>query len=317
MDHFPRIGIIGIGAMGCLFAARLSPLASVTLLGHWPAQLQAVRHAGLALITPEGETVHRRVPAVESTTAEAPVDLALILVKSHQTTTAAEAARLWLAPAGIAITLQNGLGNREILAAALGPGRVGLGITTEGATIVRPGVVRHAGRGMTHLAAPAGAATTPLVAALAALLRQAGFTTHLVEHVDSLVWGKLAVNAGINPLTALLNVPNGYLAQDPRARRIMMAAAAETAAVAAAQGIPLPYASAPQRALAVAQATAANHSSMLQDVRQGRPTEIEAICGAIARVGQQWSVPTPVNAALWRLVKALENSKINGLSHIA
>ena len=167
------------------------------------------------------------------------------------------------------------------------------------------------------LAARQGADLLPLVAALAALLRQAGFTTHLVEHVDSLVWGKLAVNAGINPLTALLNVPNGYLAQDPRARRIMMAAAAETAAVAAAQGIPLPYASAPQRALAVAQATAANHSSMLQDVRQGRPTEIEAICGAIARVGQQWSVPTPVNTALWRLVKALENSKIDGLSHIA
>ena len=106
----------------------------------------------------------------------------------------------------------------------------------------------------------------------------------------------------INPLTALLRVPNGALLERPAARGLMRALAEETAAVAAAKGIhvPQPVGSAEN----VARRTATNHSSMYQDVQRGAPTEIDAICGAIVQIGEQLGVPVPVNRVMWKLVKA-------------
>ena len=142
-----------------------------------------------------------------------------------------------------------------------------------------------------------------------ALLQQAGFAAEVAENVDSLVWGKLVINTGINPLTAVLNVPNGYLAEQEAARRVMIAAAQETAAVAAAQGIQLPYPDAAERVLAVAQATAQNRSSMLQDLDRGSRTEIDAICGTVVKIGEAVGVETAVNQQLCAWVKQLESGQ--------
>jgi 2-dehydropantoate 2-reductase len=289
--------VIGIGALGCLFAGRLSPHAAVTMLGHWPEQVQALRAKGLTMIDPAGETSMIPVRVVTKPAGLPPADLALVLVKSYQTARAAAQAATVLGEKGVALTLQNGIGNQETLAAAVGAGRAFVGTTSEGANIVRPGVVRHAGYGETYLG---GAA----MQRVAGLFQAAGFRTELVDNVDGLLWGKLAVNAGINPLTALLRVPNGYLAENPAAQALMVAAAQETAAVAQAQGISLPYADAGQQALNVAQATAANQSSMLQDVQNGRQTEIEAITGAVVHAGRAAGVPTPVNSLLLQMAKA-------------
>ncbi len=299
-----NVAIIGVGAMGCLFGTFLSPLANVTLLGHWPEQIAALSHDGLALIGVDGRSTHHSIHATNDPTAVPPADLALILVKSRQTEQAAQLARQILVPNGLALTLQNGLGNLEKVTAVLGPTHTALGVTAQGATLLQPGTVRHAGHGPTHLA------TTPQteerLTAVANLFNQAGITTHLVDKVDSLVWGKLAVNCGINPLTALLGVPNGFLAENEVAKQVMMAAARETAVVAQALSITLPYPDAGRRALEVAQATAANHSSMLQDILRGAPTEIEAICGAVVRNGRRIGVPTPVNSELLRMIKLKE-----------
>jgi 2-dehydropantoate 2-reductase len=118
----------------------------------------------------------------------------------------------------------------------------------------------------------------------------------------------LAINAAINPLTALLDVPNGELLLSPHALAIMTEAAGETAAVAEARGIRLPYDDPGAAAAEVAGRTASNHSSMLQDIRRGAPTEIDAICGAIANEGESLGVWTPVNRVLWHLVRALASS---------
>lgn len=299
-----NVTIVGVGAMGCLFGAFLSPLAQVTLLGHWPEQIAALARDGLTLDGVDGRSNHHPIQATNDPTTVPPADLALILVKSRQTEQAAALAQQVLAPDGIALTLQNGLGNLEKLAAVLGPNHAALGTTSQGATLLEPGTVRHAGHGPTHLA------TTPQtreqLTAVAHLFNQAGFTTHLVDNVDSLVWGKLAVNCGINPLTALLGVPNGFLAANEPARQVMMAAARETAVVAQTLGITLPYPDAGRRALEVAQATAANHSSMLQDIVRGAPTEIEAICGAVVENGRRIGIPTPINSELLRMVKLKE-----------
>jgi 2-dehydropantoate 2-reductase len=251
--------------------------ADVVLIGRWPEQVAALRRDGLTLIQPDGRRQQQPLSVATSTDGVDGVDLALLLVKSHQTARAAQQAAAVLAPGGLVLTLQNGLGNRELIAAVVGEARVALGVTTQGAAMVRPGVVRRAGYGQTHLGAPPHLEHS--LTAVAHLLTGAGLETHLAGNVDSLIWGKLAVNAAINPLTALLDVPNGFLVENEAARAIMAAAAQEVAAVAQAGNVALPYPDAARQALLVATTTAANDSSMLQDLRRGAPTEIDAING--------------------------------------
>lgn len=299
-----RVAIVGIGAMGCLFGAKLSQVAEVTLIGHWPAQLKALREDGLRFIQPDGRSQTIQLAVTNHPETAAPADLALILVKSRQTAQAAEIAKQLLHSDGLALTLQNGLGNLEKLTAVLSHRQTNLGITSEGATLLAPGSVRHAGAGQTYIAQQPDAAVP--AQEITALFQRAGLQTSLAADVTGLIWGKLAVNAGINPLTAILQVANGFLAENKAARRLMQQAAAEVAQVAAAQHIQLPFADVGAEALRVAQATANNHSSMWQDVAQGRPTEIEAICGAVVAYGRQYSIPTPVNEVLLTAVRQIE-----------
>jgi len=305
-----KLGIIGIGSMGCLFAARLNDRADVVMVGHWPEQLAALRQNGLTLLTPQGRSRHHVIRATDDLTTVGTVDAALILVKSHQTSRAAAQTSQILADDGIALTLQNGLGNGELLTAVLGSERVASGVTSEGANIVAPGWVQHAGTGHTHLAPSTKTQTSrSRLIQLAELFNDVGFPTSLIDNADTLLWGKLAVNAGINPLTALLQVPNGFLAENEGARRLMMQTAAEVALVAEMKGIPLPYPDAPQQALSVATETATNQSSMLQDILRGAPTEIEAICGAVVQNGRLLGIPTPLNQHLLTLVKRVEQGQ--------
>lgn len=288
-----NVAILGVGALGTLFGSRLKDHANVTLIGTWPAQIETLQQQGLCVIHPDGSESHHFLRVTADLADMPPVDVVLILVKSHQTGRAAAQAAALLRPGGLAITLQNGLGNLEQLAQRVGPERAVQGITAQGATILAPGQLRHAGTGPTYLARVPGRERQ--IEAVAELFNRAGLATEVVDDAASLVWGKLAINAGINPLTALLGLPNGALVEDESLRHLMAAAAEEVAQLARAQGIELPYADAAQRTAEVSRATAANRSSMLQDMSRHAPTEIEAICGAIVRIGQALGVPTPVN----------------------
>jgi 2-dehydropantoate 2-reductase len=303
-----KIAVVGVGALGCLLGAYLSEVNEVILIGHWPAQVARIREQGLWLERPDGQRTHHSPAITDNPHDAGPASVALVAVKSRQTGEAAGAIGELLDAGGLVITLQNGLNNLARLRGALGDNRVALGVTSEGATILGPGEVRHAGRGLTHFGRdPAlGQAQRDLLAQVASLFNVAGLEAHLIDNTDGLMWGKLAVNAAINPLTALLRVPNGFLIEHEELVDIMRLAAYEVAAVAKRQGIALPYSDAAERAIEVARATAANHSSMLQDVLRGAPTEIDAICGAITRIGRELSVPTPVNFRLWQLVKRVE-----------
>ncbi|NJN99551.1 MAG: hypothetical protein HC875_38345 [Anaerolineales bacterium] len=137
--------IFGVGAMGSLFGSRLSKLAHVTLFGNWAEQIETLRCKGLTTSYPDGSQTRHRIQITNHLADLPPADLALILVKSYQTERAAQQAAQVLKPDGLAITLQNGLGNREILAEAVGSKRAGLGITAQGATVLAPGRLYHAG----------------------------------------------------------------------------------------------------------------------------------------------------------------------------
>jgi len=288
--------------MGSLFAALLSPHADIVMLGSWAAGLQAAGHPGLTLQHLDGSESRRIVAATADVRDVVPCEYALIVVKGWQTNRAAVLAKDALTTSGLAITLQNGLGNLESIAGVIGAERVVQGVTSEGATLLGPGHVRHAGRGHTHLAANKN--NRRQLEGMMALFGKAGLLASLVDDAQSLIWGKLAINAGINPLTALLQVQNGYLTRNRLALDIMSRAANEVAAVAVGLGILLPYENAASQAIAVATATSENRSSMAQDIARGMPTEIEQICGEVVRHGRLATVLTPLNEALLHLVKA-------------
>ena len=141
-------------------------------------------------------------------------------------------------------------------------------------------------------------------------LERAGFELEYVADTEALLWGKLVVNAAINPLTGLLGVPNGELLRRAPVRALMGSTAREVASVAHALGITLPYNDPVAAVEGVARDTAENHSSMLQDIRRGAITEIDAICGAIVGSGERMGVPVPVNHCLWNLVQALQMERL-------
>lgn len=292
--------IVGTGALATLFAARLAASGqSITMLGSWQAGLEALAEDGARLVDSEGRLQASRVQVARTPRSVPPSNHALVFVKSWQTEGAASQLAQCLPPGGLAVTLQNGLGNDAILSKALGRKRVSLGITTTGATLLGPGLVRPGGEGIVSLQAH------PRLGGLEIALRNAGFTTEVVEDARSLAWGKLVVNAAINPLTALLRIPNGELLNRPSARQVMKSLASEAAAVARAQGIRLPFKDPVEAVESVARRTAANHSSMFQDIQRGAPTEIDAICGAVVRAGRKAGIPTPVNRLCWQLVQAI------------
>jgi 2-dehydropantoate 2-reductase len=293
-----QILILGTGALATFFAARLSASGvDVTLLGTWPEGVDALDAHGAEL---DGEPFPVR--ATTDPAACRGADLALVLVKSWQTERAARQLAECLAADGLAVTLQNGLGNDAVLAQALGPERVARGITTLGAMLLGPGKARSGGEG------PVTLEMNPRGEPLLSMLRGAGLEARVVEDAAALIWNKLIVSAAINPLTALLRVCNGELLEIPSARRRMGELAREAAAVAESLGVRV-QAPGPERiAEDVARRTAQNFSSMLQDVLRGAPTEVDAINGAIVRAGESRGIATPVNRAVWALVRAIPKS---------
>lgn len=298
-DRLPVL-VVGTGAMACLFSARLAASGlPVTVLGSWVQGLRALQQHGVRVIDADGQERAYPVRAVANPRDCGRVDQALVLVKSWQTPRAAEQLAECLQPDGLALTLQNGLGNLEQLSRVLGHERVALGVTTAGSTLLDPGRVRPVGEALVTLS------DHPRLPALARVLRAAGFVAEIAPDAASLLWGKLVINAAINPLTALLGIKNGELLERPPARLLLQAVAREAAMVAEAQGVVLPYPDPVAAAEAVARRTAENRSSMLQDVQRRAPTEIDAICGAIVQAGEQTGVPTPINRTLLSLIKAL------------
>ena len=344
--------IIGTGALATLFAARLASSGQrVTMLGTWPDGLSALRQNGVRMMDANGDEQIFSVHATDDPNECRGAKAAIVLVKSWQTERAAHQLKECLSDDGLAITLQNGLGNREILAKHLDgsfttlvpapsagrdaestekrklknsvisvssaashrrtfgvrgtngvvkkSSRVVLGTTTTGATLLGPGLVKAGGDGIISMEAH------PALGPIEEALKSANFKVEVVDDARSLVWSKLIINAAINPLTALLRVPNGELLKRPAARELMRTLAQEAASVASAEKITLRFRDPTAAVEEVARRTAANHSSMLQDIQRGAPTEIDAICGAVTRIGKQHHIPTPINYACWQLILAL------------
>jgi len=297
--------VVGPGAMGCLFAARLSGAGNeVALADHDKDRAQKITEQGIKITGISG-TYAVRIPTAVGAAPFAP-DFILICVKSTDTRAAGEGVSGSMGKETMVVTLQNGLGNMEILAEIFGQEKVLGGVTAQGATLVDEGVIRHAGEGETVIG-PAGEEDGP-VHKLVSVMNQAGFETRSADKVEELIWGKLVINVGINALTAITRLKNGRIPAIKGTRAVMEAAVEEAVSVARTRGVRLPYEGPLTRVIAVCEATKENVSSMLQDVLKQKATEVEAINGAIAREGAVLGIPTPVNRTLTELVDAIQTS---------
>ncbi len=276
----------------------------VFLVDYRPERVALLRQQGVQLQTPEGD--RRVIPVPIGLTHEAgPRDLTIVAVKAHQTRAAALELKLLMAAGGLALTLQNGLGNLEELAREVGMARLLAGVGLLGVTRREEGKIVYAGRGAIYLGAPAGSGVSPAaMRGVVQLFRHAGLECQARANIEAVLWEKLIINVGINPLTALLRVPNGALLDLPDTWKLAVAAAKEAEKVARASGVQV-SGDPEERLRQVTTGTAANRSSMLQDVLAGRITEIEALNGQVVSRGRDLGLPTPVNDLLTQLVRAL------------
>ncbi|MFB6193491.1 MAG: ketopantoate reductase family protein [Halobaculum sp.] len=299
--------VFGAGALGSLLGGLLAREHDVTLVGREP-HVSRVESDGLRIA---GEIEAHVRPAATTDATGARSELALVTTKARDLDAARDA--LATGDHRIVLPLSNGLpedGLRETLG-----DRVLGGTTTYGARLVEPGHVRCTGVGAVHVGEVGEGAddiTTetegePSARAerVAAAFRAAGIDCTADGRMDRRRWEKLAVNAGINPVTALIRVENSALADGPAAA-VAERAARETARVARAVGVEVSEERAARRTREVVETTAANHSSMLSDVERGRPTEVAAINGTVVERGEAVGVETPTNRTLFELVCAWE-----------
>jgi len=321
--------VFGAGSLGSLIGGLLARRHDVTLVGREP-HVGAVRESGLRI---EGAVTARTDPTATTTVPNERFDLAVVTVKADDTAAAADAlaghadgrsgsdaghadgrsgsdaghadgrSGSDAGHAEAALSLQNGLGNEETLAAALSC-PVLAGTCTYGARLAEPGRVECTGVGEVALGPRDGGASA-LASRVGAAFAESGIETTVAADMPRRLWKKLAVNAGINAPTALARVANGALVDGP-ASETAREAARETARVARAEGVDLGDDEAADAVASVAEATARNTSSMRQDIEAERRTEVDAITGAVAERGERAGVATPVTETLTALVRAWE-----------
>jgi 2-dehydropantoate 2-reductase len=300
-----NVCVVGCGAVGSLFAAHLAQLDDVEV---WAYDLdrdhvEAINERGLRL-SGAGELVGR-LRATTDPDDLPPCDFGIVATKSLHTATAIAAT----APAfanGAVCSVQNGLGNEEAVAEHVG--EVIRGTTFPAGHLLEPGHVSWDTKGDTWIG-PFEPSPAPVakVERLAERLTRAGMNTVALNDARGAQWTKVIFNAATNPIGALTGLTHGQVCEHEPSRRLVSGLVAEALAVAGAEGIRLD--SDPEEMIDHAARVAYDHkASMLQDVEARRRTEVDSLNGAIVELGERDGVPTPLNRAIWALVRALEDS---------
>ena len=302
-----KIAVVGAGAMGSLFGAMLAEAGNeVWLYDVWVEHVQTINKDGLS-IEREGKT---RTLSIEATTDPEQIgqaELVIIFVKSTHTASAAKTARKIAGSDGAVMTLQNGMGNADILSEFINPERVLAGTTSHGATMLGPGSIRHAGVGATTIGTWAETEQgRERARKLSDFFTRIGIESEAVDDVRSVLWNKLLINIGINAITALTAIKNGRILDLEITRELSRNAVEEAMKIAGKMNIKVRE-DAVEHVYAVAEATAVNRSSMGQDVDNKRQTEIGTINGFIVRQAKRLGMQAPVNETLTALVETLQH----------
>jgi 2-dehydropantoate 2-reductase len=292
--------IVGTGALANIYASKFSnnPNCEVQFFCEWEDGVNAIQQKGITCISVDETIQTKPLPATTNPQALQPADLILVLVKSWQTRKLVEQIKDKRKPNGACLTLQNGLGNLQILYDIFGKEHVLAGTTMISAVLLEPAKVQLNFLGSMQVE------QHPAAEWIIPLFQQSGFEMESNPNLDSVLWGKLLLNAIVNPLTAIIQQPNGALLETAESLDLMDAMIDEILQVIRAKQIDLPYKDAHIHVRSALKQNGKNSSSMAQDWRRNAPTEIDTITGAILDEAKKYNISMPVNQTVYQLVKA-------------
>lgn len=298
--------IMGAGAMGSLFGGLLSLTGEeVWLVDIWKEHIETLQTHGL-IIEEKGREQTISLHATTDPKTVGKADLVLYFVKTYDTESAVKNSLVLEKEETLFLTLQNGLGNEETICKYVNPQKVLLGVTGQGATLLGPGRIRHAGWGKTYVGELDGR-MTERVHRISQRFCQAGMDTEVSSKIHTLVWEKLFVNVGLNALAAITGLKNGQILDYPETLRLLECLVSEAVEVAKRKGIEI-HGNPLDRVKAVIEATRENRCSMGQDLDRKRRTEIDSLNGAIVREAERLGIPVPYNRMITDLIKVIEKT---------
>jgi 2-dehydropantoate 2-reductase len=304
-----KIGVAGAGAMGCLIGGYLARAGEeVWLFSRSDDHVEALTRNGLRLTYRD----HTHTIAVKATTRPpeaGPCDVVVVVTKHRHTREALENVRSTLDDRTLLVTLQNGIGNAEIISDFVDPGRILFGVTGLGAVKTGPGAITATvvDGVTTHVWSAAGNPSPPMTAFVEALVRS-GFDVQLSPDVRQQIWQKLCVNAGFSALCAIVRLSVGDMLQVPAARDLIRSLVLEIAAVGRCEGVAIDGDEAFDRVWDLAERSPAHVPSFLVDVLNGRQTEVDCLNGAVVAKARKHGIEVPVNQAVTGLLAIIENA---------
>lgn len=302
-----KVAVIGAGAMGTLFGGRLAMAGNdVTMIDVVPAVLDALNDNGISLEDEEGP--HQiPVKAKRAEEMEEETELAILFTKTLYSRSALENARTFIGKDTYILTLQNGLGNVELINEFVDYGHILAGVTNYASDVKGPGRISSRGRGVVKIMSANGQ-MTPMVEQIKALLAEAGFNVQITEDVFVSIWEKAGFNAAINSTTAICHVPCGGVGGVEEGRLLASKIAEETAMVANAHGVKASAESIIKSLENTYVAHKDHFTSMAQDIQKKRKTEVSFINGGIVKKAKEKGLEVPYTETVYYLLRVIEET---------
>lgn len=301
-----KITIIGAGSMGCLYAYLLSGKHDVTLVDSYDKTLKAVAESGISIKEKDSSEKTVKIDIFKSGQYTDKNDLVILFVKNTSTDTALSENIALAENCKYFLTLQNGLGNDEVIGKYIDRRKILVGTTKHNCVTLSPGHIYHSGAGPTVIGSVVGNAD--IAKEVVSVFSTAGIDVEYSENVTELIWKKLFVNMTINPVTALLGTNIGYIAENEYAKALSVSLLEEAVRVAKCEGLSFDIEQVKTDVFKVASYDGTGKASMCQDIEHGRKTEIDFINGAVSRLGKKHNCLTPYHDAIIQLIHAKEGT---------
>lgn len=300
-----KIAVLGAGAMGGLFSAYLSRKNEVLVIDVNQNLVDKVNNEGFTVIEPDGSRNVYHPSAALCAAGREPADLIIVFVKAMFSAAALENNRDIIGPDTYIMTLQNGSGHEDLLSRFVSPAHIIIGTTQHNASSPECGVTRHGGSGMTHMGAVSGEASR--LQTFADSFTACGLMADVSNEVQRMIWDKMFTNVSASALTAVLQVPLGFIRQDAHAWILCCSLIRETVDAAAGIGLEFDYEEKVKEVAAVCENSPEGLTSIYTDLRLGRRSEVDTISGSIVRAGIKGNVPTPAHRFMVELIHAMED----------
>ncbi|AML53049.1 ketopantoate reductase family protein [Falsihalocynthiibacter arcticus] len=294
-----RIAVMGAGALGGYFGARLAAAGHEVVLIARGAHLTAIQERGLKILSPCGDLHLSEIAATDDPRSVGPVDVVLFMVKNYDVESGAQAIAPMLKSDTMVVTCQNGVSAHDRLGAIIGMKHVVPGVARIPADIPEPGVINHSAMWDTLSFGELDGRVTPRVAALRDAIIEAGATAVIPDNILHDLWVKFISQAMLASITTLTRLDMGPLRDNPDSRALFLAGMAETNRVGRAVVPDLPEGLVEQTWKTISTLPDTMHASMLDDLRAGKRLEVDYLSGDVVRLGRQYGVPTPIHEMFW------------------